>query len=100
MAKKKFKDSDFLETVDKLWQQFQEDREMVKDQYTELRTFLSGSPDRYAVSGDTLAKFSETLLKQTAQVLEFIKLIKKDEKEDNSLSDDELLKISEEIKKK
>jgi hypothetical protein len=100
MAKKKFKDTDFLETCDKLWQQFAEDRECITNQYKELRTLLSGSPDRYAVSGDTLAKYAELMTKQTAQILEFIKLMKKEEKEDNSLSEDELLKISEEIKKK
>jgi hypothetical protein len=100
MAKRKFKESDFFETCDKLWQQFGEDRTAILDQYQELRGFMSGSPDRYAACGDTLAKFSDSLLKQTAQILEFVKLMKKDEKEDNSLSEEELNKISEEIKKK
>ncbi len=51
-------------------------------------------------SGDTLAKYAELMTKQTAQVLEFIKLMKKDEKEDNTLSEEELQKISEELKSK
>lgn len=100
MARKKFKDIDFYETCDKLWQQFSEDRHLITNQYQELRMLLSGSPDRYAVSGDTLAKYAELMTKQTAQVLEFIKLMKKDDKEDNTLSEEELQKISEEIKHK
>lgn len=55
--------------------------------------------ERYAVAGDVLAKYAELLTKQTAQILEFIKVMKKDEKESNSLSEDELIKISEELKK-
>lgn len=50
--------------------------------------------------GDTLVKSAELLIKQSAQILEFLKMIKKDEKEDNSLSDEELQKISEELKAK
>lgn len=100
MARKKFKDIDFYETCDKLWQQFSEDRLLITNQYQELRGLISGSADRYAVSGDTLAKYAELMTKQTAQVLEFIKLMKKDEKEDNTLSEEELQKISEELKSK
>jgi hypothetical protein len=100
MGKRKFKDSDFMETCDKLWEQFDQDRSAITTQYQELRGFLSGSPDRYAACGDTLAKYAELMTKQTAQILEFLKMMKKDEREDTGLSEDELIKISEEIKKK
>lgn len=100
MSKKKFKDIDFYETCDKLWQQFAEDRQLITEQYKELKGVISGSADRYAVSGDTLAKYAELMTKQTAQLLEFIKVMKKEEKEDNTLSEEELQKISEELKSK
>jgi len=99
MSKRKFKDADFVETCDLLWQQFAEDREYIKNQYLELKTMTSGSAERYSVLGEIMAKTSELLLKQTAQILDFVKLIRKDEEEKgNSLSSEEIERISRELK--
>ncbi len=55
--------------------------------------------ERYVVSGEVLAKYAELHTKQTAQVLEFLKLIKKEEKEESSgFSQEEIMRISEQIK--
>lgn len=89
-----------METCEVLWEQFQEDRALLKEQYGELRKLVSGSVERYSVVGDTLGKYAELMTKQTSQVLDFLKMIKQDEKESETLSQEDLLKISESLTKK
>jgi hypothetical protein len=84
---------------DKLEQQLNEDRELIMEAYQDLRSML-GSPQDFAVNGSTLAKLAELLMKQTGQVLELSKIKSKKDKDDNDeLNENDLEKISEEIKK-
>ena len=55
--------------------------------------------ERYVVSGEVLAKYADLFSKNTAQVLEFLKLIKKEEDEkDGGFSQEEIMRISEQMK--
>ena len=89
-----------LDTVnDLLWRQFAEDRRELNEIYQDLKNTVKGSPESYAVSGDTLAKYAELLLKQTAQVLDFSKAIQKIIKSDDSISPEDLEEINSQIEK-
>ena len=52
------------------------------------------------MSGDTLAKFAELLTKQTGEVVELLKIKQKERDDDESLSELDINKISDEISKK
>ena len=82
---------------DLAWNQFKIDRETIIKQYEDLRIWINGDQNRYAFSGDTLAKYAELLIKQTAQVLELVKMAHKSQEDDGSLSKEELADISDEI---
>jgi hypothetical protein len=91
-----------LEDLDKLiWAQLKEDREMIVSQYKEIREMASGSIEKVAVLGDSMVKTSDLLIKQTGQLLEFLKVSKKEEKntsEELSLSEEDKMNISEALK--
>ena len=82
---------------DLVWNQFKEDRDIVLAQYKELKSYIAEDKNRYAFSGDTLSKFSDHLIKQTAQILELVKIAHDSIEEDGSLSREELEDISKEI---
>lgn len=82
-----------------LWTRFQEDRETLQTQYEHLRKQIHDQPERYAINGDTLAKYAELLIKQTSQVVEVVKLAVKDKKPDSDLSDIDIEMINKEIQK-
>jgi hypothetical protein len=84
---------------DLAWNQFKEDRAAITKQYQDLKEWIEGDKNRYAFNGDTLSKFSDQMIKQTAQVVELIKIAHKSQEEDGSLSTEELADISKEIEK-
>jgi len=95
--KDKIEATDIALLYDLAWNQFREDRSIVLEQYKDLRAFIAADNTRYAFSGDTLSKMSDQLVKQTAQVLELIKLAHDSTEEDGSLSKEEIAEITEEI---
>lgn len=96
---RKFKPDEIMEVYDLVWGQFHEDRDLLLSQYHELRGLISGSIERYATTGEVLAKYSDQLVKQTGQVLDFLKTIKKETKETETLSEEDLYAVSEKLKK-
>lgn len=84
---------------DLVWGQFKEDREAVMDQHKDLKAYIAVNNERYAISGDTLAKYAELMVKQTAQIIELIKIAKK-EGGDNELSLEDYKRISKAIEEK
>lgn len=93
-------DEDVGAIYDLAWRQLKEDRDDILGAYHELRGLLSGSMERYAVSGDTLAKFADMRVKQTGQVVELLKIMHKNKEADDGLSFDDFEKIKESIDKK
>ena len=87
------------EVLDKLWQQFADDRKEVDEIYKDLKALIKGSTLGYEINGDTLAKYAELRIKNTAQILELIKVLKKDDKGGDTLTPSELNQINEELKK-
>jgi gas vesicle protein len=83
--------------LDKAWQQFKEDREAVMEQYADLKAYIAANNERYAISGDTLAKYAELMIKQTSQIVELVKLAKKETQGDASFNEDDLKHINEQI---
>jgi ribosome recycling factor len=79
-------EEDLMELYDLAWRQFKEDRELIVELYTDLKTIVKSNPERYALSGDTLGKYAELLTKQTAQVVELLKVVQKQKEKDESLS--------------
>jgi hypothetical protein len=100
MSRKNTINKTIADVYDHLWGQLTEDRESIKEVFFELKGLLSGSIERYAVSGDTLAKYGDLLVKQTSQVVELIKVLQKDKEDTEDLSEEDLRKISEEINEK
>jgi len=90
---------DLAVLYDKAWQQFKEDRDLIMDQYQDLKKYIAANNDRYAISGDTLAKYAELMIKQTNQVIELIKLTKKTVDSTDSLSQDDYDEIVKQIEK-
>lgn len=92
-------DEEISEIYDLLWGQLKEDREIVLELYKELKALVKDNPERYAISGDTLAKFGDLLLKQTVQVQELLKIAQKQKNEERAITEHDLEKIAEEINK-
>ena len=99
-AKSDLIDEDVMAIYDLAWSQSKEDREMVMDLYKDLKVLVSGSAERYAVCGDTLAKYAELLTKQTGQIIELLKIVHKNKQTDESLTSDEIETITKSISDK
>lgn len=93
-------DEDVVAVYDLAWSQAREDREEVLSVYRELRSLVSGSAEKYTLSGDTLAKFADIRIKQTAQIIELLKILHKNKQADESLTDADLERIKSEIEEK
>jgi len=89
---------DLLEAQDLLWSQLKEDREFIKDMFTNISNTVKGNPTQMAVNGDILAKFGDLLIKNTSQVLELTKTLSKEKENDDSLSPEDWDNISKAIK--
>lgn len=95
----KVEPEDLVILYDRMWQQFKEDRDAVTKQYADLRSYIDGNNDRYAINGDTLAKYAELMIKQTGQIVELIKLAKKETDSSSALNDSDFDHISSQIEK-
>ena len=97
--KKKDAEETVAEIYDKVWSQFEEDRESIKDVYTELKTLTSGNVERLVVLGDSLTKCAELMTKQTSQVIELLKIAekRKENQDDGGLSKEEIEEIYKKI---
>lgn len=91
------KSDNVSELYNLVWSQVQEDRADILSTYQELKVMLSGSMEKWAVCGDTLAKFADMRVKQTAQVVELLKILKKEKDSDESFTEEELEKIKNSI---
>ena len=90
-------EEDLMEIYDLAWSQFKEDREIIVELYKDLKEIVKANPERYALSGDTLGKYAELLTKQTAQVVELLKVVQKQKEKEESFSADDWEKVSKAI---
>jgi hypothetical protein len=90
---------DLVTLYDLAWGQFQEDREIIVEQYKHLKKHIHDTPERYAINGDTLAKYAELLVKQTSQVVELIKIAQKQRGDKDVLTEEDFDNIAKEIEK-
>ena len=88
------------ELYDLAWSQFREDREAMVFLYKDLKVLVEGNAERYAIMGESLAKYAELMTKQTAQVIELLKVAQKDQEKDEDLSAEDLEEIHRELNKK
>ena len=92
------KKNDIEKIYNKVWDQLNEDREEITELYNHLKDYILEVPDRYAMSGDTLGKYAELMVKQTSQIIELVKLAQKEGGDKESgLSSEDLDLISKEI---
>jgi hypothetical protein len=96
----KLSNNDVIELCEKLYTQFEEDRDIVLKQYNDIKKMIGEQPEKLLLLSDPLVKSGDLVLKQTAQILEFYKAVKKDapKKEDAGLSEEDLLKLNEAIR--
>jgi hypothetical protein len=81
--------ADLVELYNTMQVQMLEDRKAVVELYNDLKSRVL-TLDEYALHGLTLARYAELMEKQTALMLEVIKLgYKNSEKENTDLTDDE-----------
>ena len=86
-----------MEMYNTLWSQLQEDRELALHAYNDLKSQTTTKED-YAIQGLVLSKLAELCLKQTAQLIEVVKINQKEvTKNDVSLGDDDKKDIFKEI---
>ena len=90
---------DLAVLYDLVWGQFKEDREAVTAQHKDLKAYIEGNAERYAISGDTLAKYAELMVKQTAQIIELLKIAKK-QSGDTDLAEEDYINIAKQIDEK
>lgn len=86
------------DSLKKALEQLEEDREMFKTAYVELKKQLVEKTD-WAVAGMVLAKFGELILKGSSQVADIAKeeLKKKKPEDEESLSEDDIEDINAKI---
>lgn len=76
------KKEDLTEIYDQMWRQINEDRNKIVDLYDSLKRQVNTAED-FAINGQTLSKFAEIMVKQTAQLIEIIKINQKEIKKEN-----------------
>jgi hypothetical protein len=87
------------EQVNELFEQtWHKDRSTIQSALDKLKEQMTEKED-WAINGITYTKLIELLTKQTAQILEFYKIVKKDPKEESSkINEEDMEKIYDEIK--
>jgi len=83
---------------DRIWRQVTEDRDSIKEVFDDLKCHILKDKHLYDENGDTIAKLSDVMIKQTGQLMELIKLAQKSKEQDDRLSEEDFEKIHEEIK--
>jgi len=97
MSEKKIEASDVDQLYKLVSEQFKEDREFAVEAYKKLKEYIDKDPQLFLESGDTLAKYGELLIKQTAQVVDLIKLSSKQQVDEGDLTEGDLSAIQNEI---
>ena len=77
-----------------------DDRNSTESLLQDLKQYMIGGPDRHKDVGFTLAKYLETLQRSNEQLVKIAALLKKDNKEDISLSLKERESLYKELNKK
>lgn len=99
MSKKRtFIQDDIDEVIDVVWKQFKEDRDVVTSLCGELKLLVSGSIEKHVTAGQNLAKYAELMTKQTQQIIDFLKIIKKENEKSDELSEEDMKAINDSIK--
>ena len=93
MAKSDLIDEDVIKVYDVTWRQIAEDRRAVVAAYDQLHNLMGDSVEKWAISGDTLAKFADMRVKQTGQLVELLKIIHKNKQDDENLTEADVEKI-------
>ena len=86
--------------IDKALENIKKDREKTEEMLEELSSYLNGSYDRFAESGNIAAKYLETLQRSNEQLVKLTALVQKKEAAvgDTNLSDDDKEELFELIK--
>ena len=103
MSKKEFSKEDIAEVYEKLTHQLDADRVAIDDAYTELREMIRGQASKWVDCGETLSRFADLRIKQTAQFLEVLKSLEKivpEDEFDGQLSEDDRDAINKELQAK
>ena len=80
-----------------MWRQVTEDRERIIDLYDSLKK-QDNSAEEFAINGQTLSKYAEVMIKQTAQLIEIIRINQKEiQKEDIELNEEDRKDLYKEI---
>lgn len=97
MTDKKSTVSDLDKLYELVTDQFSEDRQAAKDAYDKLKEEILKEPSLFLESGDTLAKYCELMIKQTAQVVDLVKVASKNQVKNEALTEGDLDSIQDEI---
>jgi len=78
--------------------QLLDDRGILQELYNDLKQKCVNAQD-YAVNGSNLAKYAELLIKQTGQMIDYVKISKPKDNDVGNLSEDEKDDLFEEIER-
>lgn len=99
---RKLTDEDLVDLYERCLSQFAEDRTAIKDLYKDLRAVVATDPHYWTNFAEPLGKYAELSVKQTAQMIEILKLAQKhydENNDDGDLTIDDLDAISAGIEK-
>lgn len=97
--REKMEAQDLARLYDKIWRQINEDREIVLKQYAFLKEKCEADQNFLNFHADVLVKSSESLIKQSAQVLELVKMAKDQAEDDGELSRETMDEVREELER-
>lgn len=95
MKKKK----DFSSLTDEALDNIREDRKKTELLLSKMVEFIAKDENHHKEVGFTLAKYLETLQRSNEQLVKIVSLLKKEEKDDSSLSEDDKENIFEKLNK-
>lgn len=91
------KRGDLTEIYDLLWRQLQQDRELVLTAYNDLKSQTVTRED-YTIQGLVLSKLAELCIKQTAQIVDIVRINQKETvKEEVELDNEDKKELYKEI---
>ena len=90
----------FEDLIDESVKNIRDDRDSTEALLADLKAYMIGGSDRHKEVGFTLAKYLETLQRSNEQLVKIASLIKKETKEDASISSKERENLYKELNKK
>ena len=90
----------FEDLIDESVKNIRDDRDSTEALLADLKAYMIGGSDRHKEVGFTLAKYLETLQRSNEQLVKIAGLIKKETKEDASISSKERENLYKELNKK